>query len=550
MDLAASVQAVIEEAMLRVCRHALRLTGSGHLCLAGGVALNCVANGRLLRNLPGLQDIWIQPAAGDAGGALGAALHLAHVRGDAPRHAAVGSGDGQRGSLLGPAFSDEAIEQALADTGLRAVFYEDRDEQAGELARLLADGATVGRSEGPMEFGPRALGNRSILADPRRADGQQHINLRIKFRESWRPFAPAVLAEHAGPYFEMQAESPYMLLVADVREQWRKPVDWTGFRQGDDEMLNVLNQERSTVPAITHADFSARVQTVDRARNPSFHALLSAFHDLTGCPMLVNTSFNVRGEPIVCTPEDAVQCFLKHRHRRAGGRLVPGAQGRAECRTARARGGSPFRTRLTAGPPPRSTPRCCCRSAGRTRRQGARYFATAPDPACETYWERPVSRGGGVTALAAGADAAALLAQAGEHWAAAGGSLRCCLTCWRCGPRCWKRRRPPATRPRYRFPSIPCSRPGQRQRRWTAWSPSGCRSRARHQKRSTTGRCSRRCSASTSTTTCCRPHWRWPRRCWVRRRTRLPRPPCCRRSQPVLARRSGCSQRGTGARRA
>jgi carbamoyltransferase len=310
MDLAASAQAVLDEAMLRIAHHALAATGRRRLCLAGGVALNCVTNGKLLRRLPELAGIWIQPAAGDAGGALGAALHIAHHHFEIPRHGNVGHGDGQEGSLLGPAYSPDEIERALSTAGIAWHLIEDDNAHTARIARALADGLIVGRFEGRMEFGPRALGNRSILADARRSDGQSHINRRIKFRESWRPFAPVVLAERAGDYFNLTQESPYMLLVADVRDEHRTPVDWSDFRNGDGDMIKIVNQRRSTLPGITHVDYSARVQTVDEVRNPAFHRLLQSFFEITGCPVLINTSFNVRGEPIVCSPEDAVRCFL------------------------------------------------------------------------------------------------------------------------------------------------------------------------------------------------------------------------------------------------
>lgn len=310
MDLAASVQAVVDRAMIALARQALTMTGRRRLCLAGGVALNCVSNGRLLRELPGIDDIWIQPAAGDAGGALGAALHVAHRHFGAPRHRGVGKSDGQKGSLLGPEFPDAEIERAMREAGLS--WHRATDETAHDqhIAEALAAGKIVGRFAGRMEFGPRALGNRSILADPRRPDGQSHINRRIKFRESWRPFAPVVLDEHAGSYFDLNHDSPYMLLVGNVREHLRLPVDFSGFLAGDHDMIKLLNQARSSIPAVTHIDYSARVQTVDAGRNPAFHRLLRRFFALTGCPVLVNTSFNVRGEPIVCSPADAVQCFL------------------------------------------------------------------------------------------------------------------------------------------------------------------------------------------------------------------------------------------------
>ena len=308
MDLAASAQAVLDEAMLRIARTALATTGRRRLCLAGGVALNCVTNGKLLRELAGIEGLWIQPAAGDAGGALGAALHVAHQHDASPRHA--GRGDGQGGSLLGPAYSPAEIEQALDGAGLSWRLEADEEAHAGCVAQALADGLIVGRFDGRMEFGPRALGNRSILADPRRADGQSHINRRIKFRESWRPFAPAVLAERAAEFFDLDQESPYMLLVAGLRDELRIAVDWSDFRNGDGDMISVVNQTRSSLPSVTHVDYSARVQTVDEVRNPGFHKLLCRFAALTGCPLLINTSFNVRGEPIVCSPDDAVRCFL------------------------------------------------------------------------------------------------------------------------------------------------------------------------------------------------------------------------------------------------
>jgi len=311
MDIAASAQAVIDEAMLRIARRALTVTGKKHLCLAGGVALNCVTNGKLLRKLTGLEGIWIQPAAGDAGGALGAALQVAHNHYENPRHASVGRKDNQKGSLLGPEFTTAEIERALTEENLNAHFVEEDAEYFDRLAEALTNGLIVGRFDGRMEYGPRALGNRSILADARREDGQSYINLRIKHRESWRPFAPVVLAANVADYFELNQESPYMLLVADVREELRSPVDWSAFRSGNGDMLKVLNQKRSSLPAITHVDYSARVQTVDKERNPDFHRLIQRFYEITGCPVLINTSFNVRGEPIVCSPADAIRCFLK-----------------------------------------------------------------------------------------------------------------------------------------------------------------------------------------------------------------------------------------------
>jgi carbamoyltransferase len=310
MDLAASAQAVIELAMLRIARRALAVTGRKNLCLAGGVALNCVTNGRLLRDVASLEELWIQPAAGDAGGALGAALHVAHCHFDVERQVHSTRADGQKGSLLGPAFSDSEIERALREAGLTWHRVDDREEHASRTADALAQGMIIGRFEGAMEFGPRALGNRSILADARRKDGQAYINLKVKFRESWRPFAPVILEDQMEACFDLTRESPYMLLVASVREKLRRPMDWSDFRAGDDDLLKLVNQERSVISAVTHVDYSARVQTVDPRRNPAFHRLLQRFFEKTGSPVLINTSFNVRGEPIVCIPADAVRCFI------------------------------------------------------------------------------------------------------------------------------------------------------------------------------------------------------------------------------------------------
>jgi carbamoyltransferase len=310
MDLAASVQAVLDLAMLRIARCALAMTGQRNLCLAGGVALNCVTNGKLVREVPGLEALWIQPAAGDAGGALGAALHVAHSQGGFGRRGHVGRTDGQRGSLLGPDYTESQIGHALKEAGLIWRRVDDPKEHARTVAEALASGMIVGRFDGPMEFGPRALGNRSILADARRPDGQSHINRRIKFRESWRPFAPVVLADQASGYFELTHESPYMLLVGKLRDELCESMDWSGFRAGDYDLMKLVNQRRSCIPAVTHIDYTARIQTVDPERNPAFHRVLHSFFELTGCPVLINTSFNVRGEPIVCTPADAVRCFV------------------------------------------------------------------------------------------------------------------------------------------------------------------------------------------------------------------------------------------------
>ena len=309
MDLARSVQDVCEEIVLRMARTAHRETGLDRLCMAGGVALNAVANGRLLREGP-FRELWIQPAAGDAGGALGVAQLVWHRDLGTPRRVARRSDgtprDAMRGALLGPAFTEAEIERVLAAAG---VAYERLDEEQvpRRVAALLADGAIVGWFSGRMEFGPRALGARSILADPRSPTMQSHLNLRIKFRESFRPFAPSVLREHAHEWFALDAESPYMLLVAPVRRERRRDGAEAAGRWG----IERLNVPRSEIPAVTHVDFSARIQTVSADEHPAYHAVLSAFHALTGCPVLVNTSFNVRGEPIVCTPEDAYRCFVR-----------------------------------------------------------------------------------------------------------------------------------------------------------------------------------------------------------------------------------------------
>lgn len=305
MDLAASIQAVTEEVMLRTARHVHQETGMSNLVMAGGVALNCVGNGRVLREGP-FENIWIQPAAGDAGGALGVAQLIWYQLLENPR--SVRPKDSQRGSLLGPSFSDEEVTESLDRIGAKYTVYESDDELCQKVAELLDSEQVVGWFQGPMEFGPRALGARSILGDARSPDMQSTMNLKIKFRESFRPFAPVVLQEHVSDYFEMrpQEDSPYMVQVAPIQKSIRKappPESETAFG------IDKLNFERSTLPAITHVDYSARVQTVDAERNPIFHRLLSCFYERTGCPVLINTSFNVRGEPIVCTPEDAYHCF-------------------------------------------------------------------------------------------------------------------------------------------------------------------------------------------------------------------------------------------------
>lgn len=302
MDLAASIQLVTEEAMIGLARHAREKTGSPNLCMAGGVALNCVGNGKILRE--GIFDrIWIQPAAGDAGGSLGAALEIWHEFYGKEREPRTRT-DSMQGSLLGPAWGDVEIREALDVLGAQ---YAELDDASlpGRVAELIEAGKVVGWFWGRMEFGPRALGARSILGDPRNSAMQKQLNLKIKFRESFRPFAPVVLAEHAADYFDLRGESPYMLIVADVREKHRTPVEDNGAFG-----IEKLNQIRSTVPAITHVDYSARVQTVDAERHGMFHRLLTAFYERTGCPVIVNTSFNIRGEPIVCRPEEAYRCFM------------------------------------------------------------------------------------------------------------------------------------------------------------------------------------------------------------------------------------------------
>ncbi len=302
MDLAASVQAVTEEAVLRLARSIKAETGAKNLCLAGGVALNCVANGKVLKEKI-FDNIWIQPAAGDAGGALGAALAAYHLHADGPRKVAA-HGDSMRGSFLGNSFTQTDIEQRLTAAGANFRAVADVD-LINETAQALADNAAVGWFQGRMEFGPRALGGRSIIGNPASPDMQKTLNLKVKYRESFRPFAPAVRREDVADWFDINVDSPYMLLVAPVK------ADKCFHTDGSDKFgIEKLNQVRSQIPAVTHVDYSARVQTVTNDVNPRFHALLTQFQALTGIPVLVNTSFNVRGEPIVCTPEDAFRCFM------------------------------------------------------------------------------------------------------------------------------------------------------------------------------------------------------------------------------------------------
>jgi carbamoyltransferase len=304
MDLAASIQAVIEEAVLRLTRSLAGETGEANLCLAGGVALNCVANGKVLRDGK-FENIWVQPAAGDSGGALGAALTIYHLYADRPRTVA-NTPDGMAGSYLGPEFDDGETQTRLEAAGARYAILP-RDQLLERTAHALAHGKAVGWFQGRMEFGPRALGNRSILADPRDPQMQKKLNLKVKYRESFRPFAPSVLREHVSEWFDIEVDSPYMLMVAPVHERHRREMT-----SEEQQLFGIdkLNVPRSSVPAVTHVDYSARVQTVHRETNPLYHDLISRFHRLTGCPVLVNTSFNVRSEPIVCTPEDAFRCFM------------------------------------------------------------------------------------------------------------------------------------------------------------------------------------------------------------------------------------------------
>ncbi|HEX6144815.1 MAG TPA: carbamoyltransferase [Geminicoccaceae bacterium] len=304
MDLAASVQAVTEEVMLRLARALAAETGQKNLCLAGGVALNCVANGKILRD-GAFERIWIQPAAGDAGGALGAALAAYHWFKDQPRHL-NGRMDAMQGAYLGPSFGQDEIERRLDRVGAHFETVGD-DALFEETASAIEDGQAVGWFQGRMEFGPRALGARSILGDARSPTMQRLLNLKVKYRESFRPFAPSVLREEVADWFELDQDSPYMLLVAGVADERRRRMN-----QEEEGLFGIdkLNVPRSEIPAATHVDYSARIQTVHEETNPRYHRLIRTFQERTGCPVLVNTSFNVRGEPIVCTPEDAFRCFM------------------------------------------------------------------------------------------------------------------------------------------------------------------------------------------------------------------------------------------------
>ncbi len=307
MDIAASIQVVTEEIMLKMAQHAHQQTGLENLVLAGGVALNCVGNGRILRDGP-FENIWIQPASGDAGGALGTALFIWHQLLEKPRKPVAP--DSQKGSFLGPSFTDEEIAESLKSRDAAYTTATSDDELCRDVAKLIADEKVIGWFQGRMEFGPRALGGRSILGDARSEKMQSLMNLKIKFRESFRPFAPIVLKEEVQNYFQMNAgtDRPYMLLVAPVHERLRK----ASVSSDNDEATGIekLKLCRSEIPAVTHVDYSARVQTIDEVRNPLAHKLLTHFQQMTGCPVMINTSFNVRSEPIVCTPEDAYRCFM------------------------------------------------------------------------------------------------------------------------------------------------------------------------------------------------------------------------------------------------
>jgi len=305
MDLARSVQDVCEEIMLRLARHIHKQTGQKYLCLAGGVALNCVANGRILREGP-FDDIWIQPAAGDAGGALGAALFAWHQYLKNPRTAV--QGDSQQGSYLGPSFTNAEIGEYLTKNQIPFRRIDDESSLFDQVANNMSQEKVVGWFSGRMEFGPRALGARSIIGDARSPKMQAQMNLKIKFRESFRPFAPSVLADKASEYFDIDRPSPYMLLTAYVRADKRRTMTGQEEKLWGIEKLNVI---RSEIPAVTHIDYSARLQTVHEQTNPRYYRLIKKFYEKTGCPVIVNTSFNVRGEPIVCTPEDAYRCFMR-----------------------------------------------------------------------------------------------------------------------------------------------------------------------------------------------------------------------------------------------
>ncbi len=310
MDIAASAQMVTEEVVAGLARHAIEITGKHNLVMAGGVALNCVANGKLLKE-DWLDSIWIQPAAGDAGGALGCALYAYYKLNHSDRTIVAGR-DSQKGSYLGNSYSDDEVANFVEKHGYVAHKFDDKKDLYKDIAGRIASQNVIGWFQGRMEYGPRSLGNRSILADPRSEKMQSILNLKIKYRESFRPFAPAVLKEKVSEYFEMDCESPYMLLVANVKKERCLDFDKEAFLKNyEDDMLPVVNAKRSDIPAVTHIDYSARIQTVDKETNLDFYKLLEAFEEQTGCGVLINTSFNVRGEPIVCSLEDAYTCFMR-----------------------------------------------------------------------------------------------------------------------------------------------------------------------------------------------------------------------------------------------
>jgi len=304
MDIAASIQSATEKIVLKMANHVYQETKIKNLCMAGGVALNCVANGRVLREGP-FENIWIQPAAGDAGGAMGAALSVWHRYLEMERNNIQGK-DSQQGSYLGPSFSNQSVRDFL-ESNHYPYHPLEKSDRAGVIANQIASGKIVGHLSGRMEYGPRALGARSILGDPRREETQSVMNLKIKYRESFRPFAPTVLEENVSEYFDIDRPSPYMLLVANIRQEKRLPMP-SHDNMGIMERLKI---KRSDIPAVTHLDYSARIQTVNAEDKPDYHEIIKEFENLTGCPVIVNTSFNVRGEPIVCTPEQAYQCFMR-----------------------------------------------------------------------------------------------------------------------------------------------------------------------------------------------------------------------------------------------
>ncbi|MES2662552.1 MAG: carbamoyltransferase C-terminal domain-containing protein, partial [Pseudomonadota bacterium] len=306
MDIAASIQVVTEEVMINLARYALKITGKRHLCMAGGVALNCVGNGKILEKVENLDGLFIQPAAGDAGCSLGGALFVWHNLLNKPR-AVNGVDDSQKGSLLGPSFSEEQIVKALESYGAVSHRMDSEEKLADVVGSCIADSKVIGLFNGRAEFGPRALGARSIIGDPRSPEMQKVMNLKIKFRESFRPFAPCVLEEDANKYFNIKSTSPYMLLVAPVTESLRKAMTP---EQESLYGIEKLNVPRSEIPAVTHVDDSARIQTVDNVRNPRLYRIMNAFKQKSGCSVIINTSFNVRGEPMVSTPEDAYRCFM------------------------------------------------------------------------------------------------------------------------------------------------------------------------------------------------------------------------------------------------